>query len=215
MPSQGRGGGKSLVLDLEPKGRPIAYTRTPQFPALGEYGASEDITGGMGLEGVLELEKFVKAGGVLITLGASSFFPTEFGITRTVDAFRPSAQFYAPGPIVEAEILKPGHPIFYGYAQKAVPVRYANGPLLRVPQEEKNQWVLMQFAGTEKSVLSGLMKGVGETRGRPAIVDVPVGRGRVLLFATNPCYRWQNLGEFNMLFNALLHASSFPKAESK
>jgi hypothetical protein len=30
----------------------------------------------------------------------------------------------------------------------------------------------------------------------------------VLLFATNPCYRWQNLGEFNMLFNALLHLRS-------
>ena len=60
---------------------------------------------------------------MLITLGASSFFPAEFGITRTVDAARTSAQFYAPGPIVEAEILQPAHPIFYGYTQKTVPVR--------------------------------------------------------------------------------------------
>ena len=165
----------------------------------------------MGLEGVVELEKFVKAGGVLITLGASSFFPAEFGITRTVDAARPSAQFYAPGPIVEAEILKPNHPIFYGYAERAVPVRYANGPLLRVPAGDK-KWVLMQFPGTDKSVLSGLMKGVAETRNRPAIVDVPVGAGRVVLFATNPCYRWQNLGEFNMLANAILHFNHYPKA---
>ncbi|MBZ5725272.1 MAG: hypothetical protein LAP87_09770 [Acidobacteriia bacterium] len=211
IPSQGRGGGKSLVLDIEPKGRPIAYTKSAQFPSLGEYGESEDITGGMGLEGVVELEKFVKAGGVLITLGASSFFPAEFGITRTVDAARPSAQFYAPGPIVEAEILKPNHPIFYGYAERAVPVRYANGPLLRVPAGDK-KWVLMQFPGTDKSVLSGLMKGVAETRNRPAIVDVPVGAGRVVLFATNPCYRWQNLGEFNMLANSILHFNDFPKA---
>jgi hypothetical protein len=42
-------------------------------------------------------------------------------------------------------------------------------------------------------------------RNRPAIVDVPVGNGRVVLFATNPCYRWQNLGEFRMLFNALMN----------
>ena len=33
----------------------------------------------------------------------------------------------------------------------------------------------------------------------------PVGRGRVIVFATNPCYRWQNHGEFGMLFNAILH----------
>jgi hypothetical protein len=31
-------------------------------------------------------------------------------------------------------------------------------------------------------------------------------------FATNPCYRWQNLGEFNMLVNGILHFNDFPKA---
>jgi hypothetical protein len=56
------------------------------------------------------------------------------------------------------------------------------------------------------------MKGVAEIRDRPAIVDVPEGRGRVLMFATNPCYRWQNLGEFNMLANAILHFNDVPKS---
>jgi hypothetical protein len=106
---------------------------------------------------------------------------------------------------VEAEIRQPAHPIFYGYPNPVVPVRYANGPLLRVPAENRAAWVLMQFPGTERSVLSGVMKDVAETRGRPAIADVPVGQGHVILFATNPCYRWQNLGEFNMLANAILY----------
>jgi hypothetical protein len=211
IPNQGRGSAKSLVFDIESKGKPLAYTKTEQFKSLGEYGESEDITGGMGLKGVEEFEKFVNGGGVLITLGASSFFPADFGLTRTVDAGRTTPQFYAPGPIVEAEILRPTHPIFYGYSQKTVPVRYANGPLLRVPPEDRG-WVLMQFPGTDKSVLSGLMKGVAEIRNRPAIVDVPVGLGRVVLFATNPCYRWQNLGEFNMLVNSILNFNDFPKA---
>jgi hypothetical protein len=34
----------------------------------------------------------------------------------------------------------------------------------------------------------------------------------VILFATNPAYRWQNLGEFNMLANAILHFNDMPKA---
>jgi hypothetical protein len=211
IPNQGRGSAKSLVFDIEPKeGKPLAYTKTGEFKSLGEYGQSEDITGGMGLQGVQEFEKFVNGGGVLITLGASSFFPADFGITRTVDAGRTTPQFYAPGPIVEADILRPTHPIFYGYTQKTVPVRYANGPLLRVAPEDR-RWILMQFPGTDKSVLSGLMKGVTEIRNRPAIVDVPVGQGRVVLFATNPCYRWQNLGEFNMLVNSILNFNDFPK----
>jgi hypothetical protein len=214
MPSQGgRGGAKSVVFDIEPRGKQIAYDKTPEFKNLGMYGQSSDITGGMGLEGVLELQKFVQQGGVLITLGASSYVPAEFGITRTVDAARPSAQFYAPGPIVEATIMRPTHPIFYGYPDTTIPVRYAGGPLLRVPMEGR-RWVLMQYPGTDKSVLSGLFKGVAEIRNRPAILDVPVGQGRVVLFATNPAYRWQNLGEFGMLANALMHWDDFPKPEA-
>jgi len=211
IPSQGRSA-KSLVFDIESKGVALAYNKTPEFPTLGMYGESADITGGMGLEGVAELEKFVRTGGVLITLGAASFFPAEFGITRTVDAARPSAQFYAPGPVVEATIEQPAHPIFYGYTEKTVPVRYANGPLLRAPAGDQAKWVLMQYTGTDRSVLSGFMRGVAETRGKPAIMDVPVGRGRVILFSTNPCYRWQNLGEFNMLANAILYFNQLPKS---
>ena len=214
IPNQGRGG-KGLVFDREPTRKPLAYIRSDQFKSHGMYGESEDITGGMGLAGALELQKFVEAGGLLVTLGQASFFPPEYGLTRRIEAGRPSAQFYAPGPIVEAEILQPSHPIFYGYTQKTIPVRYANGPLLSVPERDREQQILMRFPGAEKSVLSGLMRGVTETRNRPAIVDVPVGKGRVILFATNPCYRWQNHGEFAMLFNAILHHNDISPIEKK
>ncbi|MGH9834118.1 MAG: M14 family zinc carboxypeptidase [Blastocatellia bacterium] len=214
IPNQGRGG-KGLVFDREPVRKPLAYTKSDQFKSHGVYGESEDITGGMGLQGVLEFEKFTNAGGLLVTLGQASFFPPEFGLTRRIEASRPSPQFYAPGPIVEAEILQPSHPIFYGYTQKTIPVRYANGPLLTVPERDREQQVLMRFPGADKSVLSGLMRGVAETRNRPAIVDVPVGRGRVILFATNPCYRWQNHGEFAMLFNVILHHNDIKTIDKK
>jgi hypothetical protein len=59
------------------------------------------------------------------------------------------------------------------------------------------------------------MRGTAEIRNRPAIVDVPVGRGRVILFATNPCYRWQNHGEFNMLFNAVMNHNDIKTMEKK
>jgi hypothetical protein len=42
-------------------------------------------------------------------------------------------------------------------------------------------------------------------------MDVPVGQGHVVLYATNPAYRWQNLGEFNMLANAILNFNDYPK----
>lgn len=214
VPNQGRSG-KGLVFDIDPKRKPLAYTKSSEFKSHGVYGESEDITGGMGLQGAMEFEKFLNSGGLLVTLGQASFFPPEYGLTRTIEAGRPSPAFYAPGPIVEAEILKPTHPIFYGYSNKLVPVRYANGPLLSVPEKDKPQQVLMQFQGTDKSVLSGLMKGVAETKNRPAIVDLPAGKGRAILFATNPCYRWQNHGEFGMLFNTLMHFNDFKPAPAQ
>jgi hypothetical protein len=205
VPNQGRTG-KNLVYDIDARpGVKLAYTKTDQFRNLGMYGESEDITGGMGLEGVVEIRKFVEAGGVLVTLGSASAFPAEFGITRRVEASRTSPAFYAPGPIVQAEIVRTASPIFYGYTEKTIPVRWANGPLLQVPERDREQQILMRFPGGDASVLSGLMRGANEIRGRPAVLDVPVGDGRVVMFATNPCYRWQNFGEFNMLFNAVMH----------
>ena len=204
VPNQGRSA-KGLVYDIAPVGRPLAYKKSDRFANLGMYGESDDITGGMGLEGALELQTFTESGGVLITLGSASAFPAEFGLARRVEAARPSAQFYAPGPIVEARISKPEHPIFYGYEGTSMPVRYANGPLLRVPETDRASQVLMTFSGGDESVLSGLMRNPNEVRNVPAVVEVPSGSGRILMFATNPCFRWQNLSEFNLLFNAVMH----------
>jgi hypothetical protein len=208
VPNQG-GSGKGLVFDVAPRGGPLAYTKTDRYRFLGDYGSSEDITGGIGIAGVLEMQRFVEAGGVLVTLGTASYFPPDFGLTREIDARRPASGFYAPGPIVEAEILKPAHPIFYGYARPEITVRYANGPLLQVPRRHRDDWVLMRFPG---KALSGLMRGATQTEDRPAIVDVPRGDGRIVLFATNPCYRWQNHGEFTMLFNTILHFNDLDAA---
>lgn len=212
IPNQG-GSGKRIVFDVESKGKPVPYEKDPKFPTLGVYGSSPDITGGMGLEGVLEFQKFLQAGGVLITLGGASMFPAEFGLARNVSASRPSGNFYAPGPIVEAEILKPAHPLFYGYTSKTIPVRYANGALLAVPEADRDKQLLMRFTGGDNAVLSGLMRGANEVRNRGAIVDVPVGEGRIIMFGTNPCYRWQNHGEFGMLFNAVMHYNDARQVE--
>ena len=212
VPNQGRGS-KGLVHDLEPKDRPVPYKKSERFANLGAFGESDDITGGMGLEGVLELQRFVAEGGLLLTLGGASSVPADFGIARTVNTSRPSDQFYAPGPIVQASIVLREHPIFYGYDARTVPVRWANGPLLQTSEAER--FVLMRFVGGDGAVLSGLMRGADEIRNRPAIVDSPLGKGRVILSATNPCYRWQNLGEFNMLFNALLNHNDMTTPERK
>ena len=204
IPSQVRTA-KDLVFGIPKRRQPLAYEKTAKFKFLGDYGSSPDITGGMGAAGVAEFQKFVEAGGLLVTLGASSAFPPDYGITPAIDISNTSAHFYAPGPIVDADIAHPENPIFYGYSAKTVAVRYANGPLLRMSAEMDQNDVLMRYLGGEKSVLSGLFNGPNDIKGRAAVAVVPAGKGEVVLFTTNPVWRWQNMGEYRMIFNTLMN----------
>jgi hypothetical protein len=66
--------------------------------------------------------------------------------------------------------------------------------------------VVLRFVTDEKALLvSGMLAGGSELANRPAVVDVPVGRGHVVMFATNPMWRHQTQGEFFLLFNAALN----------
>ncbi len=69
---------------------------------------------------------------------------------------------------------------------------------------DKND-VLMRYPGGEKSVLSGLFNGADDIKGRAALAIVPDGKGEVVMFTTNPIWRWQNLGEYRMMFNTLMN----------
>ena len=175
-----------------------------KYKFLGMYGETPDITGGMGGEGVDAFAKFLDAGGTLVTMGNAVRFPTELGFARTVDASgTTSSDFYAPRPLVNAEVLKLDHPVFYGYTDKIMPIKYLGGPLMSVGAPDQ-AGVLARYVGGDEAVLSGLMKGASEIRQRPFAIDVPggfTGKGRVVLFSNNPIYRWQNHGEFNMVFN--------------
>ncbi len=189
--------------------RPVPYLRDAKYRFLGMYGESPDITGGMGGEGVEAFARFLDAGGTLIAMGNAVRFPTDLGLARAVDASAStSAQFYAPRPLVQAEILRLDHPVFYGYPDKLIPVKFIQGqPLMSVPDADRTS-VLGRYVGGDAAVLSGLMKGADEIRGRPFAVDIPggyTGKGRVVLFSNNPVYRWQNHGEFNMVFNAMMN----------
>jgi hypothetical protein len=66
--------------------------------------------------------------------------------------------------------------------------------------------IVLRFATAEKDLLiSGMLAGGSELAGKPAVVDIPVGRGHVVMFATNPMWRHQTQGEFFLLFNAALN----------
>ena len=197
-----------------PAARPQPYKRTDKLKFLGMYGETDDMTGGFGQAGVDAFEAFLEAGGTLITTLQATRFPIEFGFARSVDT-ESLTGVNAQKPLVNAEIKKPDHPAFYGYEKSIFPMKFGQGQqVFRVGVADQDN-VLASFVGGESSVLSGLMVGADNIRGRAFAVDIPNaynGKGRVVMFANNPIYRWQNHGEFNMVFNSIVNWNDVPAA---
>ena len=65
--------------------------------------------------------------------------------------------------------------------------------------------VVLRFADEKNLWISGMLAGGSELAGTPVVVDVPLGRGHVVLFANNPMWRQETQGSFMLLLNAALH----------
>jgi len=65
--------------------------------------------------------------------------------------------------------------------------------------------VVLRFADEKDLWISGMLAGGSALAGAPAIIDVPLGRGHVVLFANNPMWRQETQGSFMLLLNAVLN----------
>ena len=65
--------------------------------------------------------------------------------------------------------------------------------------------IVLRFAAEKELLISGMLAGGAELANKPAIVDIPVGKGHVVMFANNPMWRHQTHGSFSLIFNAALN----------
>src|SRR5687767_206061 len=213
--------GAAIVNGRAMVGPPIPWKKTPQTPHLGVWDATDDMRGGMRLEGAAVLRRFVDRGGMLLTEGATSRLPIEFGFNSTV-TLPQTTTLRARGGIYRAQIAAPSSPIMFGYESSTFPLYFNQSPVLAVtprdtanpPQNvdsgytaaiERNraQVVLRFHTRADSLLLSGLLVGGDELAGRAAVVVAPNGLGNVVLFGTRPFWRWQTQGAFAMAINAM------------
>jgi hypothetical protein len=140
---------------------PMPFRKSPQTPSFGTPAESDDITGGIGWQGLARIQDFVEQGGLFITLGSASMLPLEAGIIRGVrrdaggvprssqgggtesaSASRQSVT-RTPGAHLRVTFDRPDHPIAYGYPPHTWVFRQ-NFPLYATPR----RWLRMAYCTT-------------------------------------------------------------------
>jgi len=114
---------------------------------------------------------------------------------------RPANEGSNLSPIVPAQPVQPW--------QYALPTEEAlkRNPANVIPPQFRPR-VAVRFDAQNSLLVSGLLDGGADIAQRPVVVDVPVGKGHVVLFANNPIWRGETIGSYFMVFNTILNFDS-------
>jgi len=77
-------------------------------------------------------------------------------------------------------------------------------PISIIPPDQRPR-VLLRFADQKELLVSGLLDGGSDIAQRPVVVDVPMQKGHVVLFANNPLWRGETIGSYALVFNTMLN----------
>ena len=160
----------------------------------------DEYTGGLGPQGAAALKDFANAGGTLVFLNhATDYAANELGLkVRNVLKGVSSRDFYCPGSLLRVT-LDPAHPLTHGLPRE-----------LTIWNEASPAWDLADGAASVANypssavMASGWLLGEKHIAQKSALLDIPMGRGRAILFGFRPQYRAQSYETFKMLFNAFL-----------
>lgn len=251
---------------------PIPWRTTELTPNLGQLDSTDDMTAGIGFEGVAKIQRFAEGGGVIVAATSSAGFLIETGIAPYVRSDDVPGDLQARGAIFRGTVSDPTSPIAYGYEGDTA-LYFSGGPLLAVsagpggfggfggggtsgsgrrgemlvpghppyedpegeseppsrdepyfndgsdlddrmrqlvghlvPDADAVPRIVMRFGpDADDLLLSGMLGNGRALASRPAVVDVPVGEGHAVLFATNPMWRNQTWGLYSLVLNTLLH----------
>ncbi len=168
-----------------------------------------EISGGLGEEGVKQLRAFIVQGGTAVFLNRAS----EFAIDqlklplRNVVAGLPRTDFYVPGSILRLE-LDTTHPIARDMPKETI-AWAENSPVFEVVENPAgdvpaaNVKIIGRYPEAKDPLLSGWLLGGERIKGKAALVEVTMGKGRVILFGFRPQYRAQSTATYPLLFNSL------------
>ncbi|MCC7153715.1 MAG: hypothetical protein IT161_04010 [Bryobacterales bacterium] len=270
------GSAQRIVNGMLVTGDPVPWKASDLTPNFGTSpDQTDDIRGGMGLEGVTNIRNFVNQGGLFVTIGSNAAIPIDFALIDGV-SITPARELKVRGSVLEAAVADPKSPITYGYDPRFA-VYFNSAPVFQVnpygtgfgqgqgggarpsgrggvddpdvaqarpyvppvpepkprpgevapPNPETIEFLrpfvppadmlprtVVRFSQESSLLISGMLAGGGELANRPAVIDVPRGKGHFLLFANNPVWREQTQGSYMLLLNAAMNFNSLQTGRS-
>jgi hypothetical protein len=123
-------GAQAIVNGMPMYGNPLPWKKTALTPNLGSIDETDDMRPGLGWSGLQNLQKFVKDGGLFITVDDTSDFAINLGFTAGVTTNR-SQRLRAVGAILRTKMVDAASPIAYGYSDTLAMYCF-NGPIFNI-----------------------------------------------------------------------------------
>ena len=165
-------------------------------------GTSPEYAGGIGQEGVRAIETFVEEGGVLFTWSGAWTFLTEYmGVdAEAVNAGLPQTEFNIPGSLLRV-MVDADNPLGYGLPEETA-IFFRNDQAWSPDTPGSN--VVARYPSADV-LLSGWIQGEEYLVDQAAMLEIPRGRGRMVMAGFYPEYRAQAHLTFKMMFNAIFY----------
>lgn len=163
-----------------------------------------EYSGGIGIEGVSNLKDFVRKGGTLITMGSSAELPIEYFGIKVSNVLKgerekppEKREFFAPGSIILT--YSSDGLISFGLPEE-VPIFYNEEPVF----DWKEGNAVLKFPDFNP-ILSGIIRGESLIKGKSPLLEVPYGKGKIVMFGFDVIHRAQSHGTFRLLFNSIIY----------
>ncbi|HUF65920.1 MAG TPA: peptidase, partial [Gemmatimonadaceae bacterium] len=162
---------------------------------------------------VPQLRRFLEEGGTILAIGNATSLAYELGLpvtnalADTAGEELPRTSFYIPGSVLRMR-LDTTRPIAHGMREYA-DVFFRRSPVFRVAGGAGNAAInTIGWYDTAEPLRSGWAWGQHHLQGTSGVVQVPVGRGRLVMYGPEVLFRAQPHGTFRLLFNGIYYSGA-------